>query len=133
MKRFGLEPTQQIFIQGYSNQMANQDSNSVPEIDVLEAKRRVDEGAFFIDVREQNEYDEEHIPGATLVPLSEFMRRYEGDLPEDKNEEVVVHCRSGARSAQAVTFLRENGYNAVNVEGGILAWKNADLPTERSS
>ena len=106
--------------------------SQVPEISVQEAKRRVDEGAFLIDVREQNEYDEEHIPGATLVPLSEFMRRYEGDLPEDKDEEVIVHCRSGARSAQAVTFLRENGYNAVNVEGGILAWKGAELPTERS-
>ena len=106
--------------------------SQVPEISVQEAKRRVDEGAFLVDVREQNEYDEEHIPGATLVPLSEFMRRYEGDLPEDKDEEVIVHCRSGARSAQAVTFLRENGYNALNVEGGILAWKGAELPTERS-
>ena len=112
--------------------MANQDSNQVPEIDVLEAKRRVDEGAFFIDVREQNEYDEEHIPGATLVPLSEFTRRYEDDLPADKSKEVVVHCRSGARSAQAVEFLNQNGYNAVNVEGGILAWKKAELPTETS-
>ena len=106
--------------------------SQVPEISVQEAKRRVDEGAFLVDVREQNEYDEEHIPGATLVPLSEFMRRYEGDLPEDKDREVIVHCRSGARSAQAVTFLLENGYNALNVEGGILAWKGAELPTERS-
>ena len=109
--------------------MAN---SQVPEIDVLEAKRRVDEGAFFIDVREQYEYDEERIPGAKLVPLSEFMRRYEDDLPADKEGEVVVHCRSGARSAQAVEFLNQNGYNAVNVEGGILAWKGAELPTERS-
>ena len=112
--------------------MANQDSNQVPEINVLEAKRRVDEGVFFIDVREQNEYDEERIPGAKLVPLSEFTRRYEDDLPADKNREVVVHCRSGARSAQAVQFLNQNGYNAVNVGGGILAWKGAELPTERS-
>ncbi len=107
-------------------------TQEVPKIDVLEAKRRVDEGAFFIDVREQNEYDEEHIPGAKLVPLSEFTRRYEDDLPSDKSEEVVVHCRSGARSAQAVEFLNRNGYNAVNVEGGILAWKGAELPTEKS-
>ncbi|MDZ7706177.1 MAG: rhodanese-like domain-containing protein [Trueperaceae bacterium] len=101
--------------------------NQTPEIDIHEAKKRIDAGDLLLDVREQDEYDEAHIPGSTLIPLSEFANRYD-EVPQDR--EVVVYCRSGKRSAQAVNFLNDKGYDAINVEGGILAWQEADYPTE---
>lgn len=106
------------------------DPVQVPEIDVHEARRRVDAGAVFIDVRESDEHAAARIPGATLLPLSEFPRRFE-ELPLGR--EIVVHCRSGARSARATEFLRAHGYDAVNVEGGILAWAEEGLPVEEGA
>lgn len=103
----------------------------VPEVDAHEAKRRVDSGDQFIDVRERDEYQAAHIPGADLVPLSEFVDRYREEL--DKERRVVVHCRSGARSARVVQFLLQQGYDAVNVDGGILAWEEEGLPVERGT
>lgn len=104
------------------------DNPNVPEIDVQEAKKRIDNGSLLLDVREQDEFDELRIPNSQLLPLSEFMQRHAAELSKDK--EIVVYCRSGARSARATQFLKEQGYHAVNVEGGILAWKRAELPTE---
>ena len=98
-----------------------------PEISVQEAQKRVQGGAMLLDVREQNEYDEERIPGAQLLPLSELMARFE-ELPK---QEIVAQCRSGKRSAQATDFLRAQGYDVTNMEGGILRWKAEGLPTER--
>lgn len=102
--------------------------DQIPEIDVQEAKRRLEQGALIVDVREQNEYDEAHIPGSRLLPLSEFAERYQ-ELPKDRP--LIMQCRSGARSGRATEFLLGNGYReVVNLAGGILAWEDADLPTE---
>lgn len=102
--------------------------NDIPEIDVHEANARATAGAFLLDVREQNEYDNAHIASIDLlIPLAEVNKRY-SELPQDK--EIIVTCRSGGRSARATQFLLEKGYNAVNMAGGILAWHRAELPTE---
>jgi sulfur-carrier protein adenylyltransferase/sulfurtransferase len=93
----------------------------VPEIQVEELKRRLDAGEdiFVLDVREPHEYQICNINGH-LIPL--------GDLPKrvhelDSSREIVAHCRSGARSAKAVDFLRQAGFKKVhNLAGGILAW-----------
>jgi adenylyltransferase/sulfurtransferase len=93
----------------------------VPEIQVEELKRRLDQGEniFVLDVREPHEYQICNI-GGYLIPL--------GDLPKRVNEldtsrEIVAHCRSGVRSAKAVNFLRQAGFKKVsNLAGGILAW-----------
>ena len=93
----------------------------VPEIQVEELKRRLDsrEDVFVLDVREPHEYQICNINGY-LIPL--------GDLPKrvhelDSSREIVAHCRSGARSAKAVDFLRQAGFKKVhNLAGGILAW-----------
>lgn len=107
--------------------MSNQ--ADVTEIDVLEAQKRVEDGAVLVDVREQNEYDEAHIPGSRLAALSTLAQTYE-DLPKDKP--LIMQCRSGARSARAAAYLLENGYtDVVNLKGGILAWDEAGLPVER--
>jgi sulfur-carrier protein adenylyltransferase/sulfurtransferase len=93
----------------------------VPEIQVEELKRRLDAGEelFVLDVREPHEYQICNINGH-LIPL--------GDLPKrvhelDSSREIVAHCRSGVRSAKAVTFLQQAGFKKVhNLAGGILAW-----------
>ena len=100
----------------------------VPEVEVEEAHRKLDQGVPMIDVREPSEYREVRIPGAKLLPLSDFLERFE-ELPRDG--EVMIQCRSGSRSALATKALRERGFRAVNVGGGILAWERAGLPVER--
>ncbi len=91
-------------------------------ISVSELKEMMDNNEDFhlIDVREAHEYEAANI-NATLIPLSEIAGRH-GEFPKDKK--VIVHCRSGKRSADAIAFLSQNlGYtNLVNLEGGIMAW-----------
>jgi sulfur-carrier protein adenylyltransferase/sulfurtransferase len=74
---------------------------------------------FLIDVREPSEHAASHIDGALLVPLATVPDALD-KIPTDRP--VVVHCRSGARSARAVAILRAEGFDAHNLEGGILAW-----------
>ncbi len=102
-----------------------------PEISVYEAQKRIRDGALLLDVREQEEYDEERIPGSQLLPLSELMARFEDEVPGGR--EIIAQCRSGKRSAQATDFLRTQGLNVTNMEGGIMKWKAEGLPTEGGS
>jgi adenylyltransferase/sulfurtransferase len=82
--------------------------------------------AVLIDVREPWEHEEMRIDGALLIPLGEVPDRI-AEIPEDRD--VYVHCRLGHRSAKATEFLREHGRpRAINVAGGIDAWRNAGLP-----
>jgi phage shock protein E len=86
------------------------------------------EDVYLLDVREQWEYDEAHIPGVTLLPLGEVSNRLD-EIPRDK--EVIVTCRSGNRSGQVTDFLRQNGFDNVhNMTGGILDWQAAGYPVE---
>jgi adenylyltransferase/sulfurtransferase len=94
------------------------------EIDVVELKGKIDRGDDFvlIDVREPHEYRICNIPGAQLIPLGEFPKHV-AEL--DAAADIVIHCRSGARSAKACTVLRQAGFQHVrNVVGGILAWSD---------
>ena len=87
------------------------------------------EDVFVIDVREQWEYDEAHIPGVTLIPMGEVANRL-AEIPTDK--EVIVTCRSGNRSGQITDFLRQQGFDNVhNMDGGILAWQAAGYDVEQ--
>jgi adenylyltransferase/sulfurtransferase len=93
----------------------------VPEISVEELKRRLDakEDFVLVDVREPHEYQICNLNGK-LIPLNDLPRRI---TELDPAKETVVHCRSGQRSARAVNFLRQAGFNKVsNLSGGILAW-----------
>jgi len=102
--------------------------SQITDIDIHAAKEQIAKGAVLVDVREQNEYDELHIPGSILIPLTEFAERFE-ELPKDKP--LVMQCRSGARSTNAANHLLANGYtDVVNMAGGILAWAEAGLDTE---
>ena len=86
------------------------------------------EDVYVLDVREQYEYDEKHIPNVTLLPMSEIQNRLD-EIPSDN--EVIVTCRSGNRSGQVTQFLEQNGFDNVhNMEGGIVAWEEAGFPVE---
>lgn len=93
-------------------------------ITVQELKALIDQNAEFqlVDVRESFEFEEVNL-GGQLIPLGEIPLRY-AEISKDK--QVIMQCRSGARSANAVSYLEQNyGYtNLYNLEGGILAWLN---------
>ena len=96
---------------------------SVPEISPRELKTRLDRGddLFILDVREPHEFQICNL-GGHLIPLGELSRRV-NEL--DSSREIVAHCRSGKRSAEAVEFLRSAGFRKVlNLKGGILAWSD---------
>jgi rhodanese-related sulfurtransferase len=95
---------------------------TVPEVDVAELARAREAGAPLIDVRQPAEWEEFRAPGAVLVPLAEVPERV-GEVPAGST--VYVICRSGARSAKAVEYLRAQGIDAVNVAGGTVAWRDA--------
>ncbi|HEX7755999.1 MAG TPA: rhodanese-like domain-containing protein [Niabella sp.] len=96
-------------------------------ITVEELKKKIDSGApvNLIDVREPAEYEEYNI-GAKLIPLGQIQNMEIDELEPLKEEELFIHCRSGKRSAMACQLLESMGFkNTVNVEGGVLAWKEA--------
>ena len=88
-----------------------------------EAKRIMDteEGYVILDVREQDEYDAGHIPGAILIPYTQIDAKANEMLP-DKNRLILVYCRSGRRSKIAAEALAELGYTNIKEFGGILDW-----------
>lgn len=94
------------------------------DITVNELKERLEKGEkfHFLDVREEWEYEEDNL-GAENIPLGELPHRL-SEIEDFKDQEIVVHCRSGARSGNAKKFLESKGYSKVrNVLGGILAYR----------
>ena len=99
------------------------------EIDPTTVKQMIDRGEKFvlIDVREPHEYTICNIPFAKLIPLGNLPKRVSELNPTDQ---IVAHCKSGARSAKAVDFLKQAGFkNVKNMKGGILAWSDKVDPT----
>ena len=88
-----------------------------------EAKQIMDtgEGYLILDVRTQAEYDAGHIPGAVLIPNTEIETRAEEELP-DKEQLILVYCRSGNRSKKAAEILVQLGYTNIKEFGGIIDW-----------
>ena len=88
------------------------------------------EGALVVDVREADELVADgRLEGATHIPLGELSGRAE-ELPADRT--LLLLCRSGVRSALAADALRASGFEAFNIDGGILAWERDGLPVERN-
>src|SRR6185436_15796052 len=105
-------------------------ANNATEITSVELKQGVDRGEklFILDVREPNEYQINRIAGSNLMPLGEVPRRY-AELNPD--EEMIVHCKMGQRSAKAADFLRSVGFKKVlNLKGGILDWIDKVDPSQ---
>jgi rhodanese-related sulfurtransferase len=84
-------------------------------------------GAFVLDVRQPDEWNEYHVPGSTLIPLDQLETRL-NEVPQDK--EIVVVCRSGNRSQPGRDVLKNAGFKQVtSMAGGLKEWKAAGLPT----
>lgn len=99
---------------------------SVPEVTPEEALRRQQAGALIVDVREPEEWRAGHIPGAVHVPLGELSARLRALDPE---QELILVCRSGSRSAHAAALLQQAGCRRVyNLSGGLIAWTRHRLP-----
>ena len=105
-----------------------QDKGKVQEavyvnITAQQAKEIMDsqEGYIILDTRTQEEYDEKHIPGAILIPYDEILQKAEGVLP-DKDQLILVYCRSGRRSKLAAEDLVKLGYTNIKEFGGIIDW-----------
>jgi adenylyltransferase/sulfurtransferase len=104
--------------------------DGIPQITVEQLKQKLDnkEDIFVLDVREPHEYPIANL-GAPLIPVGEIERRV-GELADQKNREIVVHCRSGARSQKAALTLKQAGFtNVSNLAGGILAWADKIDPS----
>jgi len=95
-----------------------------PEVPASDASA-VPADARILDVREPDEWDAGHIAGAMHIPLADLPGRVE-ELPD--GETLYVVCRVGGRSARAVAWLTHNGYDAVNLDGGMDAWVSAGRP-----
>ena len=93
------------------------------QITAEEAKKIMDSGEehIILDTREQDEFDEGHIPGAILIPYTEIENKAEAMLP-DKDKLILVYCRSGRRSKIAAESLSKLGYTNVKEFGGIIDW-----------
>ena len=93
------------------------------QITAEEAKKIMDSGEehIILDTREQDEFDEGHIPGAILIPYTEIENKAEEILP-DKDAQILVYCRSGRRSKIASETLSKLGYTNVKEFGGIIDW-----------
>ena len=102
----------------------NGDGIMYKQISAEEAKNIMDSGEehIILDVREQNEYDAGHIPGAILIPYTEIEQKAEKVIPE-KDKLILVYCRSGRRSKIASASLARLGYTNVKEFGGIIDWK----------
>ena len=113
-----------------ATQAAPANSSAAPlpdEISVAQAAVKREAGAFILDVRQPEEWNEAHVPGSTLIPLDQLEARL-NEVPKDK--EVVVICRSGNRSKPGRDALKAAGFTQVtSVSGGLNEWKAAGLPT----
>ena len=104
---------------------ANQNNQEAVYMNITaqEAKQIMDseEGYIILDTRTQEEYDEGHIPGAIVIPHDEITNRAEEELP-DKDQLLLVYCRSGRRSKLAAEALVKLGYTNIKEFGGIIDW-----------
>ncbi len=103
-----------------SEKNAKQDSYS---INYMEAKEKIiNDGAILLDVRSEEEYNDKHIDGASLLPLDKIDSDSIAAIVNDKNSPIIVYCKSGNRSHQALLKLQELGYSKVYDLGAMSNW-----------
>ncbi len=108
---------------------ARREIRQVSPEEVHEALRS-GEGVVVVDVREPDEWEQGHIPGARHIPRGVLEYRAASDLP-DREARIVVHCAAGGRGALAARTLQEMGYtNVANMEGGLGAWQEKGYELE---
>ncbi|GAA2602713.1 adenylyltransferase/sulfurtransferase MoeZ [Actinomadura fulvescens] len=132
----GKNPTQTELLEDYeafcgavSDEAAEAAKGSTISVHDLKAMQDRGDDIFLVDVREPNEYEIVSIPGATLIPKGEFLNGSALErLPQEKK--IVLHCKSGVRSAEALAVVKSAGFaDAVHVGGGVVAWVNQIDPS----
>lgn len=98
---------------------------TAPEVSPEEGAQLVRDGALLLDCRNDDEWQAGHAPDATYVTLQQIPKHL-AELPRDRR--IVAICRTGARSANATQYLIKEGFDAVNLAGGLRAWEAAGLP-----
>lgn len=104
---------------------AKPDANGVASESVTWVKQHVAKGALVLDVRKDDEWSAGRVAGSVHIPLAEVQDRA-GELP--KGRMIITVCKDGGRSYKAAYALRQQGYDAVNLAGGLTAWVAAGLP-----
>ena len=112
-----------LLLAAFGFKMNQSGDTTYVSISAEEAKSLMDseKGYIILDVRAQSEYDEGHIPGAILIPDTEIKEKAESVLT-DKDQLILVYCRSGRRSKLAAQALAELGYTNIKEFGGIIDW-----------
>ena len=102
----------------------------LPSMSAVELNEKLKNGKrpLVLDVRQRDEYRSGHIAGAKLIPLHELGSRMK---ERSKEREIVCVCASGNRSSSATRMLNGAGYNAINMKGGMSAWRRADLAVKK--
>ena len=105
--------------------------NMFTPLSIEESKKKIQDGLFIIDVREQKEYDQIRIPNSHLIPLNTISK----EIIESKvgqNADIIIHCRSGMRSKTAANILVQQGYegNIFEIDSGIMGWIESGQSTE---
>ena len=101
---------------------------NIPQVSVSE----IPDDAVVLDVREQDEWDAGHAPGAVHIPLGDLPARLD-ELPDTDAGTLAVTCRGGGRSSRAVAWLSQQGFDVANMDGGMKAWQSAGKPLTADS
>ena len=96
--------------------------DAVPQADISTVPSDIDESVILLDVREDDEWQRGHAPGAQHIPMGQIPARI-GEI--DSNAPLYVVCQGGGRSQRVAQYLAQNGFSPVNVSGGMLAWAGA--------
>ncbi|WP_018658168.1 adenylyltransferase/sulfurtransferase MoeZ [Actinomadura flavalba] len=135
----GKNPTQTELLEDYeafcgavSEEATEAAKDATISVRDLKSMQDAGDDIFLVDVREPNEYEIVSIPGATLIPKGDFLNGSALErLPQDRK--IVLHCKSGVRSAEALAVVKNAGFaDAVHVGGGVLAWVNQIDPSQPS-
>lgn len=123
MKKWLITLSAVLALTGCAGQPGQEESIMPNLITASEAKQMLDEqqGYVLLDVRTEQEYAEGHIPGALLIPNTELSEKA-ADLLPDKEQMILVYCRTGRRSATAARMLHEKGYKNIYDFGGLTEW-----------
>lgn len=114
-----------VLLSGMNAAYAEADVSPKQAADMQAAKK-----AIIVDVREDSEWQEQHIPGALHIPLSQLDSRM-AELKDYKHSPLIMQCRSGKRSAKAQAVLKAAGFSDVyNLEGGLTAWQEQGLAVQ---
>ncbi len=106
------------------------DDTAVPQADIAAVPTTFDESVVLLDVREDDEWQRGHAPGARHIPMGEVPSRL-GEI--DRDAKLYVVCGVGGRSQRVAQYLAQNGYSPTNVSGGMVAWAAAGRPVVTDS